>query len=152
MEIHSVANLATLQTPLATFIPLVKKVPSDKSLGFAQALFSFWDSLVLPHEREVLLSQHARTPLSLSLSLSLSLCASALFSERQRGAVLSVKHKYYVASLILHASIAEIIAQLLSLSYVYLISSDDGSITRIFVQINSVRESWLCRLNGSRFS
>ncbi len=40
------------------------------------------------------------------------------------------------ASLILHASIAEITAQLLSLSYVYLISSDDGSIIRIFVQIN----------------
>ncbi len=38
----------------------------------------------------------------------------------------SVKHRYYVASLILHASIAEITAQLLSLSYVYLISSDDG--------------------------
>ncbi len=33
-------------------------------------------------------------------------------------------------------SIAEITAQLLSLSYVYLISSDDGSIIRIFVQIN----------------
>ncbi len=36
------------------------------------------------------------------------------------------------ASLILHASIAEITAQLLSLSYVYLISSDDGSIIMIF--------------------
>ncbi len=36
----------------------------------------------------------------------------------------------------LHASIAEITAQLLSLSYVYLISSDNGSIIRIFVQIN----------------
>ncbi len=41
-----------------------------------------------------------------------------------------------LASLILHASIAKITAQLLSLSYVYLISSDDGSIIRIFVQIN----------------
>ncbi len=41
-----------------------------------------------------------------------------------------------LASLILHASIAEITAQQLSLSYVYLISSDDGSIIRIFVQIN----------------
>ncbi len=49
------------------------------------------------------------------------------------GAALSVKHRYYVSSLILHASIAEITAQLLSSSYVYLISSDDGS---IFVQIN----------------
>ncbi len=42
-------------------------------------------------------------------------------------------------------SITEITAQLLSLSYVYLISSDDGSIIRIFV-------SWLCSLNGSRFN
>ncbi len=40
-----------------------------------------------------------------------------------------------LASLILHASIATITAQLLSLSYVYLIASDDGSIIRIFVQI-----------------
>ncbi len=39
----------------------------------------------------------------------------------------------------------------MTLSYVYLISSDGGSIIRIFVQINVFgRESWLC-LNGSRF-
>ncbi len=44
----------------------------------------------------------------------------------------SVKQRCYVASLILHAIIAEITAKLLSLSYVYLISSDDGSIIRIF--------------------
>ncbi len=41
-----------------------------------------------------------------------------------------------LASLILHASIAEITAQLMLLSYVYLISSEDGSIMWIFVQIN----------------
>ncbi len=42
-----------------------------------------------------------------------------------------------VASLILHASIAEITAQLLSLSDVYLISSHDGSIiNQDFMQIN----------------
>ncbi len=78
----------------------------------------------------------ARTPLCLSLSLSLSLhLLSARQREKQR--FNSVKHRYYVASLILHASIAEITAQLLSLSYVYLISSDDGAIIRIFfVQIN----------------
>ncbi len=79
-------------------------------------------------ESEVLLSQ-AHTPLSLSL------CASARCSSW--GATLSVKHRYYVASLILHdASIAEITARLLSLSHVHLISSDDGSIIRIFVHIN----------------
>ncbi len=42
-----------------------------------------------------------------------------VFSTRQRGAALSVKSIYYVASLILHERIAEITAQLLSLSYVY---------------------------------
>ncbi len=77
----------------------------------------------------------ARTHLSLALSLSLSL---RLLSAAERGAGFnSVKHRYYVASLILHASIAEITAQLLSLSYVYLISSDDGAIIIFFfVQIN----------------
>ncbi len=76
----------------------------------------------------------ARTHLSVSLS------ASDLFSARQREKQRfnSVKHRYYVASLILHASIAEITAQLLSLSYVYLISSDDGAIIMIF----------LCRLTS----
>ncbi len=115
MEMHSVPNLATLQTPLLTFFP------SKKS---SQTLFSVWEPLVLLCERRVLLYQRAHTlpPISLSLSLSLSLSVSALFSERWKGATLSVKRRYYVASLILHASIDEITAQLLSLSYVYLIS------------------------------
>ncbi len=56
-----------------------------------------------------------------------------------------------LASLILHVSIAEITAQLFSLSYLYLISSDDGSIIRSFVQIKCV-QSWLCSLNWSRFN
>ncbi len=47
MEMHSVANLATLQTALATFFP-------KKSV---QTLYSLWESPVLPHMREVLLSQ-----------------------------------------------------------------------------------------------
>ncbi len=52
-------------------------------------------------------------------------------------AALSVKHRNYIVTVtILHASIAKITAQLLSLSHVYLISSDDSSIIRIFVQIN----------------
>ncbi len=79
------------------------------------------------------LSQRAHTPLSLTLSLSLCILlsfSSAIGREEQR--FNSVKHRYYVASLILHASIAEITAQLLSLSYVYLISSDDGAIIMIF--------------------
>ncbi len=57
---HSVANLATLQTHSETFFPF-KKAPKP----------SFW---VLPREREVLLSQRAHTPLSLSLSASAQLC------------------------------------------------------------------------------
>ncbi len=57
---HSVANLATLQTPLVNLV-------TKKS---AQTLFSLRELPVLPREREVLLSQHAHTPLSFSLSLS----------------------------------------------------------------------------------
>ncbi len=78
-----------------------------------------------------LLSQRAHTPLSLSLSLRLLSFSSAIGREEQR--FNSVKHRYYVASLILHASIAEITAQLWSLSYVYLIQSDDGAIIMIFL-------------------
>ncbi len=123
MEMHSVANLTTLQTPLATFLSF-KKAAKHYLVSETRRYCRASARSCIPR----------RTPLSLSLSLSLS--TSALFSERRRGAALSVKHRYYVASLILHASIAKITAQLLSLSYVYLISSDDSSIIRIFVQIN----------------
>ncbi len=95
IELHSVTNLATFQTPSATFFP-------SKS---AQTLFSFWESPVLP--------------LSLSLHLLvLSFCSSRGREEQRFN---SVKHRYYVVFLILHASISEITAQLLSLSCVYLI-------------------------------
>ncbi len=76
--------------------------------------------------RGLALPARTHRPLSLSLSLSASRAA-------ERSSALIQLNRYYVASLILHASIAEITAQLLSLSYVYLISSDDGSIIRIFV-------------------
>ncbi len=72
-----------------------------------------------------------KSPVSQHTHTYFSLRASALFSERQ-----DIKDRYYVGSLILHASISEITAQLLSLTYVYLISSDSGSIIMIFVQIN----------------
>ncbi len=65
MEMHSVANLATLQTPLATFFPS-KKAPKP----------SFWESPVLPCECEVLLSQRVHTPLALCVC-SVSLPAHA---------------------------------------------------------------------------
>ncbi len=120
MEMHSVANLATLQTPLATFFPSKKRpnlVSENRRYCRARSC-----------------SPSARTHLSLSLSLHLLSFCSARGREEQR--FNSVKHRYYVASLILHASIAEIISQLLSLSYVYLISSDDGAVIIFFVQIN----------------
>ncbi len=108
-------QLSNIADPFSDFFPF-KKAPKP----------SFWKSPVLLREREVLLSQRAHTPLSLAAS------AQFLFSERQRSSALIQLNRYYVASLILHASIAEITAQLLSLSYVYLISSDDGAIIMIF--------------------
>ncbi len=190
---HSVANLATLQTPLVTFFPS-KKCPNLVSENHRYCRTSAWScspsarahlslsasaqllsqrahtplslslcvcSVSLPARTHLSLSlcvysvslparahtslslsvrllsfsPSARTPLSLSLSLSLCVCSVSLQRAAERNSA-SVKHRYDVASLILHASIAEITAQLLSLSYVYLISSDDGAIIRIFVQIN----------------
>ncbi len=139
---HSVANLATLQTPLATFSPSKKRPnlvsenhwdcrASARSCSLsARTHLSLSRSLSLSLSLSASAPFSARTPLSLSLSLSLRLL-SARQREEQR--FNSVKHRYYVASLILHASIAEITAQLLSLSYVYLISSDDGAIIMIFL-------------------
>ncbi len=72
------------------------------------------------------------------ISLSLCVCASARFSAWQLRCSTLSQTRYYVASLILHASIDEITAQLLPLCYVYMISSDNGSIIRIFVQINTL--------------
>ncbi len=56
MEMHSDANLATLQTPLATFFPS-KKRPNLVSLSLSLSASAQF------------LSQHAHTHLSLSLSL-----------------------------------------------------------------------------------
>ncbi len=109
MEMHSVANLATLQTPVATF-------SLQKS---AQTLFSFWEFMGLPREHEVLLSQCA--PLSLSLSVRL-LCSASGGDEQHIQLNTDIM---LLASLILLASIAEITARLFSLSYVYLILSDN---------------------------
>ncbi len=44
-----------------------------------------------------------------------------------------------VAYLILHASMAEFTAQLLSLSYVYLISSDEGSMSGLLCRLKSLK-------------
>ncbi len=151
---HSVANLATLQTRLAIFFPSKKRpnLVSETRQYRASARScspSTRTHLSLSLSLCVCSVQRAHTPLSLSLSLCVCSVQRAhtplslslrLLSARQREEQRfnSVKHRYYVASLILHESIAEITAQLLSLSYVYLISSDDGAIIMIF----------LCRLTS----
>ncbi len=142
MEMHSVANLATLQTPLAIFFPS-KKRPNlvSENHQYCASARSCSPSACTHLSVSLSLcfcsdSLPARAHTSLSLSLRLLSFCTARGREEQR--FNSVKHRYYVASLILHASIAEITAQLLSLSYVYLISSDDGAIIRIF----------LCRLTS----
>ncbi len=102
------------------------------SLSVWSALFSTCTPLSHSLSVRLLCSAHARLSLSLSLSLSLHLLSFSSAFGREEQRFNSVKHRYYVASLILHASIAEITAQLLSLSYVYLISSDNGAIIMIF--------------------
>ncbi len=155
---HSVANLGTLQTPLATFFPSKKRpnLVSENHRYCHASVRSCSPSartpLSLALSASALFSAHTSLSLSLSLSLALRLL-SARQREEQR--FNSVKHRYYVASLILHASIAEITAQLLSLSYVYLISSDDGAIIRIFLcRLTSWKGELVMypSLNGSRFS
>ncbi len=103
MEMHSVANLATLQTPLATFFPL-KKAPkpylvSENHRYCRTSMRSCFPStcthlsLSLRLSAQFLFSR--RTHISLSLTLSAS--AQFLFSARQRREKLnSVKHRYYV--------------------------------------------------------
>ncbi len=100
MEMHNVANLATLQTPLASFFP-PKKAPKpylvseNRQYSCARSCFpSTRTPLSLSLSAQFLFSTHTH----LSLSLSLSASAQILFSVRQRRAELnSVKHRYYVA-------------------------------------------------------
>ncbi len=83
-------QLSNIADPFSYFFPF-KKVPKP----------SFWESPVLPHKREVLLSQRARTPLSLCVcsaslpacahtSLSPSLSASAQFLSQRAHTPLSL--------------------------------------------------------------
>ncbi len=78
MDMHCVANLATLQTPLENFFPF-KKAPKP----------NFWESPGLPCE--VLLSQCAHTSLSLFLSqsLALSLCVCSVQRTAERSSAFS---------------------------------------------------------------
>ncbi len=110
-------QLSNIADPFSNFFPF-KKVSKPYLVSENRP--------VLLSEREVLLSQHAQTHVSLSHSLSAS--AQFLFSARQpaekSSALIQLNTDIILlASLILHdANIAKITAQLLSLSYVYLIS------------------------------
>ncbi len=85
--------------------------------NLATSWTNFSESLIIGTAATVR-DQHTRSSFS----------ASALFSERLREAACSFKI-YIIASLSLHANIAEITAQELSLYCVYyLILSDNGSI------------------------
>ncbi len=101
MEMDSVANLGTLQTPLATFFPS-KKRPNLVSENHRYCRAS---------ARSCSPSARAHTSLSLSLcvcsvqrphtSLSFSLSLRLLSArQREEQRFNSVKHRYYVASLI----------------------------------------------------
>ncbi len=90
MEMHSVANLATLQTPLATFFSFKK--------ASKPYLVSENRPVLLP-EHEVLLSQGAHTHLSLSL-LALCVCSVSVqrvAAGREEQRFNLVKHRYYFA-------------------------------------------------------
>ncbi len=103
---HSVANLATLQTPLETFFSL-KKAPKpyliSENLRYcctrARSCFpSTCTHLSLFLSPSFCLVCIQRTHTHLSLSFSLSVSAQFLFSARQRRAELnSVKHRNCVA-------------------------------------------------------
>ncbi len=73
MKMHSVANLATLQTPLATFIPF-KKAPKPYLVSDNRRYAAWAPGLAFP----------ARAHTSLSLSLSVRLLCSARSGEEQR--------------------------------------------------------------------
>ncbi len=102
---------------------------------------------------------HLSLSLSVSLSLSLSLSVSSAQSVRRPLYICDwkeLKHRY-IASLILHAIIAEIIAQLLSLSYVlpiwfYRTMARLGYKSGFLCRLTFRKEELKCSLNGSRFS
>ncbi len=101
MEMHSVANLATLQTPLATFFPSKKRpnLFSENHRYCRASARSCSPSARTPLSHSLFLSlcicsvQRAHLSLSVRLlcsALALSLCVSALFSARSRSLTLSL--------------------------------------------------------------
>ncbi len=94
------------------------------SLQFSQGIF-YQGMSQRAHTFSLSLSLSISLPLSFSLSLSLCVHLLSFCSARSREEQSLIQLNTDImlnASLILHASIAEIKAQLLSLSYVYLIS------------------------------
>ncbi len=89
-------QLSNIADPFSDFFPF-KKAPKP----------SFWES-------PVLLCASARSCSPARAHTSLSLCLLSFYSAigREEQRFNSVKHRFYVASLILHASIAEILCRL----------------------------------------
>ncbi len=97
--------------PPSDFFPK-KRLATNLATSWTNLSESLWLAGTTARERDIAFTARTHLPLSLLLSLS-------LLSERQRGAALSVKIDD-VASLILHANIAENTAQELSLSLLML--------------------------------
>ncbi len=106
---YSVANFCNIVDPFSNFFPfkrMAKPYLVSENRRYCRAsVRSCFPS-----------TSHARTSLSLSLSLHLLCSAHGELGFRLNTDII------LLASLTLHASIAEITAQLLSLSYVYMIS------------------------------
>ncbi len=90
--------------------------------------------------------QRAHTHIFLSLHL-LSLCS--VRGREEQSLIRLNTDIMLLASLILHASIAKIPAQLLSLFYLIRQRLDYKDFC---ADLHLVKESWLCSLNGSRFN
>ncbi len=156
---HSVANLATLQSPLATFLPS-KKRPNLVSENHRYCRASARSC-----------SPRAHTPLSLlslslcvcsvslpvrahPLSLSLSASAQFLFSDRQRGAARFNSVKQILCCF---SNLTCKYSRNHSTAIVFILCVFDFIRRRcdyhdfLCADEHLGRESWLC-LNGSRFS
>ncbi len=132
--------LPTLQTPLATFFPS-KKAPKLYLISENRWYCRASVRSCFPSKRT-------------HISLSLCVCSVSVQGTAEKSSTLIQLNTdiMLLASLILNTSIAEITAQLLSLSYVYLISLNDSAIIRIFVQIKILEGRAGYSHNGSRFS
>ncbi len=131
---HSVANLATLQTPLATFFPS-KKRPNLVSENHRYC-------------RARSCSPSARTHLSLSLFLSLCICSVSLQRSAERSSTLIQLN----TDLCCFSNFTCKYSRNHSTAIIFILCVF-GAVIMIFCADEHLRrESWLCSLNGSRFS